>query len=119
MKCPSCAVNLPQTSSECPSCGINFERWKKREAQKAEELRLEKVAAMAALKEGLPEVEKATDFDPLLGRKIAAVFVLAWIAGGGMFLSCHQPKPRRRARLPPESTVNNSTTAVTTPRAEP
>ncbi len=113
MKCPSCAVNLPDNTAQCPSCGINFERWKKRAAEKAEEERIEKLAAIAAFKRGLPELEKATDFDPFLGRKIAAAFILVWIFVGGLFLSCYRPaRQRRLVPLPPELRVGNSTAAA-------
>lgn len=75
MKCPSCASQVPDGPAECPACGVVFAKLKSIEERR----RKEAADALAALEKG-PE---PAPVPPWLGKAIAAVLVLMWLAGMG------------------------------------
>ncbi|MDP3543257.1 MAG: hypothetical protein Q8T11_12385 [Elusimicrobiota bacterium] len=65
MKCPICGVDAPAGAVDCAACGIIFAKFKKK-------------------LESLP-VTPASRFQPWMGRALAVVIVLAWMAGFGLY----------------------------------
>lgn len=87
MKCPNCSAQAADGASECPKCGIVFAKWNELQARK----KRDEAAELAAL-----TTVATREFNPWLGRAIAAALVAAWTLGMGLYFRSHQARAHRR-----------------------
>jgi hypothetical protein len=81
MKCPNCGVEAPSGAADCAACGVIFAKFKKK-------------------LESLPSTPPSR-FQPWMGRALAVVVVLAWMAGLALYYrAVLSGEPARKSAAP-------------------